>query len=203
MCNLVREHARQWRRITLPHWPLAISRLKHTPSLCNRASANYAHICTTFNLWPPFPWVQASAKVTLPSNKQSASLGAAPTPLHVKSEPCSVADSCSTCLQPLPLRQQQRLSMGQQLFPPSIKALIPLIRLFIQCCTGSLLILGHMGHWKISDCKVFMRRHSQSRGARVQMLCPFLCQHLDTAQAVIFLLEQKTHLHSQRAACRA
>lgn len=47
-----------------------------------------------------------------------------------------------------------------------------------------------------------MRRHVQSRGARVQTPCPFLCQRLGTARAVIFLLEQNTHLHSQQAACR-
>lgn len=80
--------------------------------------------------------------------------------------------------------------MGQQFFPlvfhwaagwhtndyskQSIKALNLLMRLFIQSCTGSLLILGSMGHWKILDRKVFMRRYAQWRGAWVQMLFSYL-----------------------------
>lgn len=89
--------------------------------------------------------------------------------------------------------QQQHLSRTEQqlFFPPSLKAFL-LIRLFIQSHTGRLLILGHMGHWKISDSKVFMRRYSQSRSAQVQML---LLHCLDTAEAVIFLLERK-HIHT-------
>lgn len=48
------------------------------------------------------------------------------------------------------------------------------MRLFIQSSTGSLLILGYMGHWKILDCQVFMGRYAQWRGPRVQLLCPYL-----------------------------
>lgn len=131
--------------------------------------------------------MQASAKVTLPPHKQSASLGATPTPLQGKSGPSfyhSVVDSCSACLQPLPLCRVTATAYLNRVaaLSPSIKALILLVRLFIQSYIGGLLILGHKGHWKISDCKVFMRRYSQSRGSRVQMLCPFLCQHLDMTQ---------------------
>lgn len=57
------------------------------------------------------------------------------------------------------------------LFHPMNILILP-TRLFIQSFTVSLLILGQMGHWKISDGKVLMRRYSQSRGTQVQRLCP-------------------------------
>lgn len=79
-------------------------------------------------------------------------------------------------------------------FSPSIKALIPLFSLFIQRYTGSLLLLGNMGHWKISDTKVFMRRYSQLRGSRVQILCTVMCQYLDTLPEQLYLSWNKKPL---------
>ena len=117
------------------------------PSLCNHALTNQSHICTTFNLCPLLPRLQAPAKVTLPSHKQSA---IPPVLLPLTSilslSPFSPLDSCSVCLQPF-------------LFPINVyKRLYPF---HIYSKAGSLLILGHMSHWKISDCQVFMGRYSQ------------------------------------------
>lgn len=35
-------------------WPLAVSKPKHTPLLCNQALTNYSHTCTASNLCPCF-----------------------------------------------------------------------------------------------------------------------------------------------------
>lgn len=80
-------------------------------------------------------------------------------------------NSCATCRKPLSPYQQQFLIWAAAFsflvfftyehFDPSH-----------QTFTVSLLILGQTGHWKISDGEVLMGRYSQSRGTRVQRLCP-------------------------------
>lgn len=54
--KLIQSNLVQPARRTL--WPLAASRLKYTPPLCNQALIHYSHICTAPNLCPTFPWMQ-------------------------------------------------------------------------------------------------------------------------------------------------